>query len=227
MLIYPDNLRGMSKLQYLILVAIMHSVAWAQSPSVPGYLSQLTFPMVEVDVEGSPYYNDSYRLGQVFFEGEKHTFFFRFNAFKDRIELKDRTMRLYHLKKNEIIEPVFGGKIYQLKSYFEDEVLKLGYFIPLNKGKAVLYIKPKKVFVQAKKPDNGYGEYTPPHYKDVSGYYLQLGNSLPSPIKLSKRSILNVLGAKHEDLEEYSNRNQLDLRNEKDVVRLFNFYNRI
>ena len=217
----------MSKLVYLALIASLHSAVWAQSPSVPGYLSQLTFPMVEVDIEGTPYYNEAYRLGQVIFEGEKHTFFFRFNAYKDRIELKDRTKRLYHLKKNEIIEPVFGERIYQLRNYLEDDVLKLGYFIPLNRGEAILYFKPRKIFVQAEKPDNGYGEYSPPYYKDVSGYYVQLGNSLPSPIKLSRRSIMNVLGAKHEDLKEFTNRNQLDLRNEKDVVRLFNFYNRI
>lgn len=217
----------MKKLLCFVLMANLFVLSRAQSAPGPGYLSQLNFPMEDVEIEGTPYYKDAYRLGQVVFEGEKYNFFFRFNALKDRIELKDRTKQLYHLKKNEVIVPRFGGKIYQLKNYFEDEVLKLGYFIPLNKGGAVLYYKPKKVFVQAKKPGYGYDEYIPPHYEDASMYYIQFGNNLPSPVALDRKSLLKSLGAKREALKEYSSRNQLDLRNERDAVKLLNYFNRI
>ena len=217
----------MRKYKLLLIIALLHGSISAQSSPGPGYLSQLIIPMIEVPILGTPYYEESYRLGQVSFEGERFNFFFRFNALRDRIELKDRTNRLYHLQKNEVIEPKFGGKIYQLKSFYEDDILRIGYFIPLNKGKTILYFKPKKTFVQAKSPDHGYEEYKQPYYKDVSLYYVQFDNYLLMPVELSKRSLLNMFHSRHSEIEEYARRNELDYRAERDAVILVNYYNRI
>jgi hypothetical protein len=199
----------------------------AQNPPGPGYLSQLTFPMVEVPIEGNPYLEEEYRLGEVVYEGETFRFYFRFNALRDRIELKDASTRLFHLQKNEIIEPKFGGKLYQLKNYYEQDTLRKGYFVPLNIGDAILYFKPKKVLVQAKKPDNGYEAYNPPHFRDVSSYYIQFNNYLPRPVQLNRRSFLNTFESRRSELEEYAYRNQLDYRKERDVIILVNYFNGI
>jgi hypothetical protein len=217
----------MTKYKLLLIIALLHGFISAQSSPGPGYLSQLTFPMVEVPIEGNPYYDEAYRLGEVFFEGEKYRFFFRYNALRDRIELKDASKRLFHLQKNEIIEPKFGGKIYQLKSYYSEDTLRKGYFVPLNKGNTVLYFKPKKVFIQAKKPDNGYETYMPPYYRDISTYYVQFNNYLLRPIELTRRSFLNMFHSRRPEIEEYARRNELDYRDKRDAVILVNYYNRI
>ena len=211
---------------FLILFALAHKLMCAQG-SVPGYLSQLTFPMVEVPINGNPYYDEEYKLGQVMYDGELFKFYFRFNSLRDRIELKDASTRLFHLAKNEIIEPRFGGKVYQLRSYYEGDSLRKGYFIPLNKGKVILYLKPKKIFVQARSPENGYDSYTPPLYKDVTCYYVQFNNNLPIPIELKRKSFLNVFQSKRSEIEVYARRNQLDYKDEHDAVMLVNYFNRI
>jgi hypothetical protein len=217
----------MQKFIPLVIFTFILYQGGAQGSPGPGYLSQLTFPMVEVPIEGNPYYEETYRLGEVFFEGETFRFFFRYNALRDRIELKDASKRLFHLQKNEIIEPKFGGKIFQLKSYYVEDTLRKGYFIPLNKGNTILYFKPRKVFVQAKKPDNGYETYKPPYYRDVSTYYVQFNNYLLRPVELTRRSFLNMFHARRSEIEEYARRNELDYRDERDAVILVNYYNRI
>jgi len=183
--------------------------------------------MEEVPIIGNPYYEEEYRLGEVTFEGEVYRFYFRFNALRDRVELKDASTRLFHLQKNEIIEPTFGGKTYQLKSYYEGDTLRIGYFIPLNQGKAKLYFKPKKEFIQAKKPDNGYEPYKPPHYKFFATYYIQFDNNLPLTIELKRKSILRTFESRRSEIEEYVKRNQLDYKIEKDVAMIVNYYNRL
>jgi len=211
---------------FFVLFALVPHMMNAQG-SLPGYLSQLTFPMVEVPINGDPYLDEEYRLGQVSYEGEVYRFYFRFNALRDRIELKDASTRLFHLAKNTIIEPRFGGKLYQYKSYFEGDSLKRGYFVPLNKGTTVLYYKPKKKFIQAQSPDNGYDSYKPPHYKDVSSYYIQFGNGSPQPIELKRRSFLEAFDSRRYEIDEYASRNELNYKEERDAIIIVNYFNRL
>lgn len=202
--------------------------AWSQNSNFTMDVSQLRSETVYFDIEGSPYFDDVYRLGQVYFRGEKYLLFFRFNALEDRVELKDRTRRLFHLQKNAILEPTFDGKTYQYLYYLEGDALERGYLVPLVKGKELtLYFKPRKVYEQAKSPAHGYEGFTPPKYRDVSGYFLQYGRELPRPLKLGKRQVLEVLKDKETEIESYVLQQQLDLRKEADVVRLLHHYNRI
>jgi len=210
----------------LLLIILLQGALHAQG-SAPGYLSQLTFPMEEVPILGNPYSDEEYRLGEVAFEGEVYRFYFRFNALRDRVELKDASTRLFHLQKNEVIEPTFGGKTYQLKSYYEGDSLRHGYFVPLYKGKITLYLKPKKVFVQAKSPDNGYDSYKPPRYKDASCYYMQFGKYLPIPFELSRKSFRKTFESRYTEVEAYVKRNQLDFKNEQDAIRIVKYYDQL
>ena len=202
--------------------------AWSQNGSFTMDVSQLRAETVYFDIEGSPYIDDVYRLGHVFFRGEKYTLFFRFNAFEGRVELKDRTKRLFFLQKDNILEPTFGGRSYKYLFYSEGDALKRGYLVPLASGeKVTLYLKPHKIYVEAKSPDNGYVAFTKPRYEDVSGYYLQYGKELPQAIKLGKRNLLAMLKGKETELQHYIRQQELDLRKEKDVIQLIQYYNRI
>jgi hypothetical protein len=210
-----------------ILVSLFAFFAgWCQNSNFAMSVSQLKAETVYFPIQGSPFYDDTYRLGEVYFRGERYMLFFRFNALKDRIELKDRTKQLFHLQKEAILEPTFGGRTYKYIYYYEDDELKQGYMVPLVKGPVTLYYKPKKVFIQAKSPENGYQGFSPPHYKDVSSYYLQVDKDLPKPVKLSRKALLETLNGNVNGLDQYIEEQELNLRQEADVIKLIGYYNR-
>jgi hypothetical protein len=141
-----------------ILVSLFAFFAgWCQNSNFAMSVSQLKAETVYFPIQGSPFYDDTYRLGKVYFRGERYMLFFRFNALKDRIELKDRTKQLFHLQKEAILEPTFGGRTYKYIYYYEDDELKQGYMVPLVKGPVTLYYKPKKVDVSEPLPGGAAG----------------------------------------------------------------------
>ena len=216
----------MRRFAFVFVLLILPTIIRAQNSNFSMDVSQLRAETVYFEIQGTPYYDENYRLGHVHFKGEDYTLFFRYNALRDRIELKDRTKRLFHMQKDAILEPTFGGKTYKYMYYAEGEGLERGYLIPILKGKVSLYYKPKKVFIQAQSPDHGYHSFSPPHYKDVSVYYLQFGNELPQPVKLSRNTFLNKLADGDTELKEYIRTQELDLRQENDAVKLLGYYNR-
>ncbi len=193
--------------------------------SVPGYDSQVGIVFHEVPIQGSPYLDELYKVGNTIVNGKEVRLLMRYNAYNDQIELKDRKQNAFNLLKRKDLEAHFDGKRYVYWAYIEDGVKKQGYFNPLNTGKTVLYFKPKKVFVQAEKPDNGYDTFDPPVYKDVSGYYLQKGDQPLEAVRLAKGPLLRAMKDKSPALKKYISEQDLNPKNEKEAVRLVNFYN--
>lgn len=221
------HIQHMKNYALTILFSFLFFAGRCQNANFTMDVSQLRAETVYVPIEGSPYYDDIYRLGEVYFRGERYTLFFRFNALKDRVELKDRTKRLFHMQKDAILEPTFGGRTYKYIYYYDNDELKQGYLVPLVNGTVTLYYKPKKEFIQAKSPESGYQEFSPPQYKDVSAYYLQFNKELPKPVKLSRKALLDKLNGNVKDLDKYIQVQELNLREEKDVVKLVSYYNRM
>ncbi|MBT8183654.1 MAG: hypothetical protein KJN76_02340, partial [Eudoraea sp.] len=73
---------------------------------------------------------------------------------------------------------------------------------------------------------NGYDEYSPPVYRDVSAYYIQVGSATPVQIALNKRQVLKYLrNGGYADIKQYASENNLKLKTEKEVLQLLNYYN--
>lgn len=218
----------MRKFLFIFVLLFLAHTAWSQNANFVMDVSQLRAETVYFDIEDSPYFEDNYRFGYVYFRGEKYNLFFRFNAVEDRVELKDRTTKLFYMTKNTILEPSFGGKTYKYIYYLQGDDLKQGYLVRLLQGEDVsLYIKHRKVYQPAESPDHGYEGFTPPKYRDVSEYYLQFGRQLPQPLKLNKRQLLKRLKDKETEMEQYILQQELDLRQEKDALKLIEYYNRL
>jgi|GEM_PF-805147 len=180
----------------------------------------------EVPVEGTPYVNEIYKQGETLINGKIRTAaLMRYDAYNDAVELLDENQRPRKLLRRKNIAANFGGKTYQVMEYSFGGATKLGYFNPLNEGEVQLLYKPKKKFVQASNPENGYDSYRPPTYKDASTYYLKVGKNAAQEIKLGKRAILKELKDQRGALKKFILEHHLDMKKEVDVLRLLEFYN--
>lgn len=188
--------------------------------------SQLGVSYNEVEIDGTPYLNDLYKSGVTIVFGKKaREALMRYNAYNDAIEIIDENGKARSMLRQRNIIAELDGKSYVVMEYTEEGKSKLGYFNPLNEGDTQLLWKPKKIFVQAENPDNGYDTYSPPTYKDISSHYIKNADQPAEPIKLSKRNLFKYLGKNSKSLKEYVQENNLNLKNEADAIELINYYN--
>ena len=188
--------------------------------------AQMGMSFFEVPIDGSPYMNEIFKKGKTIING-KHTSdaLMRYDAYRDAIEIKNENDVARTLLRRSNIVADIDDTIYMVREYRESGENKLGYFNPLNEGYARLLKKPKKIFVQAENPENGYDTFKPAKYQDISMYYMQKGDEPAIETKLSKRKILSFLDDSSEILKQYIKKNELNMRLESDIIQLINYYN--
>ena len=180
----------------------------------------------DVPIEGTPFLDDVYKKGETRINGKvQRTALMRYNALNDYVELLDENNQPRKLLRRNNIIAVFDGNTYLISKYKSNGKLRSGYFNPLTTGNTILYYRPKKKFVQAEKPDNGYDEYDPPTYKDVSSYYIKHGSLAAEEVKLTKRALLKALGDKSNELRAFILDHGLNLKKRTDAIKLINYYN--
>jgi hypothetical protein len=179
----------------------------------------------EVPIEGSAYVNETYTMGKTYVNGREMNLLMRYNAISDQVEMIDKRQKRFNLLKRLDLKAEIEGKTYVLKDFYENGALKQAYFNPLNEGKVVLLFRPKKVFIQAERPENGYDTYDPPRYKDDSRYYLQRGVEPAEEISLSKGQVLRFLRDQSSEVKAYIRQHDLKLRDEAEIIQVLEFYN--
>lgn len=181
----------------------------------------------EVPIEGTPYMEELYKMGIASVNGKEINLLMRYDAFNDQIELIDSRQKSFNLLKKENIEAEIEGKTYEVISYEKNGKRELGYVNPLTEGEVVLYFKPRKIFVQAEKPEHGYDDYRPPQYVENHTYFIARKGSRPEEIRLAKGPLLRYLRDKAPQLRDYISAQDLDLKTAADAVKLVDHYNRL
>ncbi len=199
--------------------------AYGQSEPSPGYLGQVGIVFKDVPIEGSPYFDDIFKIGTTTVNGREVRLLMRFNALNDQIELKDVRQKEFNLLRRKDLIADFGGRKYLLLAYEDNFKVKEGYFIPLNEGNAVLFYKPKKEFIQARHPDHGYDTYKPPVYQDASGYFIKIADGPLTPIRLAKGPLLKFLDDRSGKLKHFIRENELDFSSDLAVIQILDHFN--
>lgn len=188
--------------------------------------AQVGIVMEEVPIEGTPFMNPTYKLGETIVNGKSKTkALMRYNAYYDSIELLDENNTPRKLLRRKSIQAFFDGKTYKIFDYAEAGKIREAYFNPFNKGEIKLLFRPKKIFIQAEKPDSGYDTYDPPIYKDISSYYILIGEAPATKTRLGKKQLLKHLTKNTAQVKKFISNEKLNLKKEADVIELIDYYN--
>lgn len=179
----------------------------------------------EVPITGTPYLEEIYKMGVATVNGKRIRLLMRYDALNDQIELIDKNQKSFNLLKKEDIYVEFDGRIYKAIPMVENGEKVLGYVNPLTEGEVVLYFKPRKRFVQAEKPENGYDDYEPPKFVADNSFLIQRDGKAIESIRLAKGPLMRYLRDKSDAVKEYVDINELDLKTVEDAVQLINYYN--
>ena len=177
------------------------------------------------DINGSPYHNEKYQKG-VLYEDNKvlsNKLFFRYNVVGDYIEIKKNINDDDAERKILIKEPLVYVKIandlliYNTTSEGYFQVLMLG-----NNFK--LYKKLNKKYNPPRLPRNSFEKEILASYKADPIYYIvsKDENFFELPNTNNKRK--KFFASKKIELEKFIEKSQLDLEMERDLIRVFRYF---
>ncbi|WP_127137546.1 hypothetical protein [Flagellimonas oceanensis] len=181
----------------------------------------------ETKTEGSPYFDENFKYGQVLVNGKVKTIGnLRYNAANSEIELQKGDKEYSAVLKRNYISARIDDKLYRLYPYLDDsnnETTRIGYFIPLNEGKIKLLYKPEKKLRRGRTGATNYDRTVPPRFIDISDYYIQKGEEPATKIYLRNKYFYDLLGK--ENIKDFIKKNDLRLNKEEDAIKVMQYIN--
>lgn len=183
-------------------------------------------------VEGSPFFYDAYCAADVYLANGK-----KYENVKVKLNVVDNLV-LFENAKGEEMETVAGVKRIHFYSFlnggnaYEETVVISNKPIINEKGNELFSVlvdsntkllKKIKINFTDDKPYNA--AVITRTYTRSESLYLQKGNSEPEKLQKNKAAVLELLGNKYKQLNEFIEKNRLKCRNEKEIAQVVAYYN--
>ncbi|MBL0740506.1 hypothetical protein [Chryseolinea lacunae] len=174
-----------------------------------------------VAVKGTPYLDDKYVDGVVFYASKSLTVPIRYNAFQDLIEYQQNGKPLVLDPTTTIKKVQLGTAVFVPQAYDK----KLGYFAMLDSGKVTLYSKKKIILLPGRKGGALDGSDQPPEYKpNPDVFYYKIGDG-PLQEVSSIKSMIASLPDKQDELTQFAKKEKISPRKEKEMLQFVQYYN--
>ena len=215
-----------------ILSLTLCSVGIAQSlrveVPVEYYRNQLRDGGLPPDVVGSPYDNETFRIGKVYSGNDKsYSAMMRYDAYRDNIEMQSEG-KTVSLLKRDYISVSINEELYVIYGYeAANGSMQQGYFVQLTEGEgpAVFLKKKTKKLLPPEETTSTYKKAKPARFDSEESYYISLNNENAKKVKLNKKSIIGALGSSQAEITDFVKKNKLKLRSESDIQRVLDYYN--
>jgi hypothetical protein len=181
------------------------------------------------ETEGSHYYNNDWYPGTVtLFSGEE---------IKDYPLKYDMKMNQVDIKVDELVKFISVGAVKEIKWKQSDgqvEILQnvslysdykgIGFFSVLAQGTIMLFKKTELTLLEANyNAAMDVGSENKKYVKKDKYYILKDGKV--NEIKKSKKKVTEILSDQSTKVEEFVDQNKLNVKDEQDLIRIFDYYN--
>jgi hypothetical protein len=180
-------------------------------------------------VEGSPYEQETFVLGKA---AEKLTnnsmnYYLRYNVYNDEIQMKINLddEKIVGLIKSLNHYAIINNKEYHYMSYSDNNKnINEGYFILIsNDIKSSIYLKKIVKFKIGQPERDSFRKAIPSAFKNFEKFYYQKDRVL-FQLPTKKKEILLLFSDKKEDLKKFMKAEKINLKDEKDLIKLFKYY---
>ena len=179
---------------------------------------------------GGDYYLDEWKQGVIYPKNHNtpisnyHLRYFVYNQEFHAITPKKDTVLLG--KSFPIDSISIDGKRFVFLPYALNNGVREGYFQELVGGKIKLLKRYSCIYVQGnRKTASGYEKIVPDHYKIKSKFYYQTNKQSAKLLLTKKREFLQLF--KSEAIDDYIKQNNLKLKKEEHLIKIFEHYNRL
>ncbi|MBA4056584.1 MAG: hypothetical protein C0490_17855 [Marivirga sp.] len=176
-------------------------------------------------IKGSPYVEDAYTDGVIYYGDKSHSAPMRYNAFQDLIEFQQNGKAVVLDPSNTVKRVVMGKSVIVPLKYESNGKSKLGYFTLLDSGKVMLFAKKKIIYLDAKKGGALDGGDLPAQYKrSPDSFYYKTGDGDLQEADNIKSMISNFPDKKDE-LTQYAKKEKISVKKEKELIQFVQYYN--
>ncbi|WP_460219772.1 hypothetical protein [Psychroserpens sp. MEBiC05023] len=190
------------------------------------------------DIKGSPYLNEKFQDGQYFLNGKNQGhFYLRYNIYNDQIEILSDASPQNMQSDNPVYDAFLktdNSKVLldnkTIKSYYyEDENGNStnSYFIEVNQtDKHILLLRKRCVLTPAEKAATPNQADRAAKFTIYNDYYiLDKDKNYPQKIELKKKRFLKAFPKYTSALKDYIKKEDINLKEEDDLVKVTNFMN--
>lgn len=185
------------------------------------------------EIIGNSYYNKEFVLGKVYIDNKEVSkiFTLRYNAFSDEIEVGN-DQNFEALINNRDISCLIGKDLYIYHPYVkkEGEAAKTGYLRTILKGPEFSFLtRESKVFKEGKKAQTTLETSFPAKVIDVKEFYiLKKLNNDAVLIKQKNKKVIEIVDSEYKsNMSKYLKDNNLNVKDDKDLITFFKYYNSI
>lgn len=198
-----------------------------------GLASALTFStsfaqtatVASTTIKGTPYLDEAYADGVIFFANNKRTAPIRYNAYKDLIEYKQDGIARVLDPATTIKKVCVDSSTFVVEQYENKGKTVYGYFELLDSGKAKLYAKKVVKYVPPLKGRALDGSDQPAEFKrSADMFYYKIGDSPLQPVG-SVKAMISTFPDRQEELAKFAKAEKISPRNEDELLKLFRYYN--
>lgn len=182
-------------------------------------------------VDGSPYLTKDFVAGQLC--TNEGTLFInaalRYNIYKDQIDYQLKGEIYYLNNPFDFSFFIIGTDTFVYLAYSEDVgITKKGYFQLMYKGNSASLLRKKNIMYSPPKDPQPYAPSGNAQFLHKSdSYYIMFNGQLPVEIKMNRRRVMEPFFHNTSLLEQFISENRLNFRNEKDLIKLVEFYNQL
>jgi hypothetical protein len=204
-----------NKLKFILgMVTVLFTISIASA--------QVTTSSGEV-IAGSPYVDDKYKDGMIYYGDKNYSAPIRYNAYQDLIEYQQNGKALTLDANASIKKVIVGDEVFIPLS--PEGAKKLSYFALIDSGKLTLYSKKRIVFTPFKQRGKIDGTDQPAEFqKKPDIYYYQLGDGALQQVDNVKSLIAN-LPDKQDEMTQFAKKEKINTKKEKDIVQFVKHYN--
>lgn len=181
------------------------------------------------ELEGSMYIYEEFSAIKA--GGELQPFLGRYNAFKDKMEFKDKD-KIYEYfpsvgDKDIIIINLNKTYVY-VNYYIDDKKDENGYLVKLQSGENIaLYKKEKIKFKEGRISQTGYDKTVPDKYiKENDAYYIKVKDGNIMKLPNSKKQFAKMFIEKEKDILKFIKDNSYSLNEEAHLNQILYFINK-
>lgn len=185
------------------------------------------------DFQGSPYVSNVFLPTIMYYKEENMgSIFYRYNALNEEVEIKDSGLESEapkSLLRDKEVSILVDGKKMSFNTFVTSKNKTInGYLTRLNSDKDYrLYKRIHVKFTEGKPAANSFVKAVPSRFSQYTEYYFQKdGVNRIDEIPLKNNSLLKLLDDdKRNQVKTYLKENNLNIKEEADLVRVFQFLN--
>jgi hypothetical protein len=185
------------------------------------------------EFQGSPYVSNDFQPTAMFYKQENMgAIYYRYNALNEEVEIKNNNVEdetPKSLFRDKEVSILVNGKKMAFKTFVTSKNKTInGYLTQLNEDSVYdLYKRISVKFTEGKPAPNSFVKAVPARFSQFTEYYFQKdGVNRIDEIPLKNGKLLKLLeGDLREKLKVYLKENNLNIKNEADLIRVFEFIN--